>query len=54
MHPDAEDGEHQLPTQLDGQTSINDYIAPSPAIIPVELREPTDDELATFLAGETP
>jgi hypothetical protein len=51
MHADAE---HQLPTQLDGQTSINDYLAPIPAINPVELREPTDVELATFLTAETP
>lgn len=51
MHPDAQ---HQRPTQLEGQTSINDYIAPTPAIIPVELRQPTDVELATFLTGETP
>ncbi len=50
MHPDAE---HHMPTQLTGQTSINDYVAPTPAIIPVELREPTDVELATFLATET-
>lgn len=49
MHPDAE---FHIPTQLEGQTSINDYLAPTPAIIPVELREPNDVELATFLAGE--
>jgi hypothetical protein len=48
------DAEHQLPTQLDGQTTINDYLTPTPAIIPVELREPTDAELTTFLAAETP
>jgi hypothetical protein len=48
------DAEHQLPTQLDGQTSINDYLIPTPAIIPVELREPTDVELATFLTAESP
>lgn len=50
MQPDAE---HQLPAQLNGQTSINDYLTPTPAIIPVELREPTDVELATFLTAET-
>lgn len=50
MHPDAV---HQLLTQLDGQTSINDYLTPIPAIIPVELREPTDAELANFLTAET-
>jgi hypothetical protein len=48
------DAEHQLPTQLDGQTSINDYLISTPAIIPVELREPTDVELATFLTAENP
>jgi hypothetical protein len=44
---------HPLPIHLVGQTSINDYLAPVPAIIPVELREPTDAELAAFLAAET-
>lgn len=48
-----EDAEHQLPAQLDGQTSINDYLIPIPAIIPVELREPTDVELANFMTAET-
>lgn len=43
----------QQPAQLDGQTSINDYLPPTPAIIPVELREPTDAELADFLSSET-
>lgn len=51
MHADAE---HQLRTQLDGQTSINDYLTPTPAINPVEIREPTDGELVIFLAAETP
>lgn len=50
MYPDAE---YQSPTQLDGQTSINDYLAATTAIIPVELREPTDAELAIFLEAET-
>lgn len=50
MHPDAE---YQTPPQLEGQTSINDYLSPTPAIVPVELREPTDVELATFLAAES-
>jgi hypothetical protein len=50
MHPDTE---HQPPTQLDGQTSINDYLAATTAINPVELREPTDAELAIFLEAET-
>ena len=51
MEPDAG---HQLPAELDGQTSINDYLTPAPAITPVELREPTDAELAAFLTAETP
>jgi hypothetical protein len=50
MHPDAE---HQQPTELDGQTSINDLLAATPAITPVELREPTDAELAIFLEAQT-
>jgi hypothetical protein len=50
MHPDAG---HQPSTQLDGQTSINDYLAATTAIIPVELREPTDAELAIFWEAET-
>ena len=49
MYPD---GEYQSPTQLDGQTSINDYLAATTAIIQVELREPTDAELAIFLEAE--
>lgn len=51
MHTDAE---HQPLTPLDGQTSINDHLSPTPATIPVELREPTDAELASFLAAERP
>jgi hypothetical protein len=50
MHADAD---NQIPEELDGQTSINDYLTPIPAIIPVELREPTDVELATFMTAET-
>lgn len=50
MHPDPE---QQLPRELDGQTSINDYLAQIPAITPVELREPADEELANFLAAES-
>lgn len=50
MHPDAE---HQQPTELDGQTSINDLLAATPAITSVELREPTDAELAIFLEAQT-
>jgi hypothetical protein len=51
MDADAED---QPRSQLDGQTSINDYLSPIPAITPVEIREPTDGELAIFLSAETP
>lgn len=51
MHEDAE---YQPATHLDGQTSINDYLSPVPAILPVEVREPTDAELATFLIAQTP
>jgi hypothetical protein len=51
MHEDAE---YPLRPELDGQTSINDYLTPIPAITPVEIREPTDGELAIFLAAETP
>jgi hypothetical protein len=35
--------------ELDGQTSISDYLTPTTAITPVEVREPTDMELAAFL-----
>ena len=50
MHPDAE---HQQLTELDGQTSVNDLLAATPAITPVELREPTDAELAIFFEAQT-
>lgn len=50
MHLDAE---FQVPTQLNGQTSINEHLTPIPAIIPVDLREPTDVELVPFLAAES-
>lgn len=49
-----QDAQYPRGSQLDGQTSINDYLKPIPAIIPVELREPTDLELASFLAAQTP
>ncbi|WP_426006371.1 hypothetical protein ACPFL9_05925 [Paenarthrobacter sp. NyZ202] len=45
--------EHQPIPELEGQTSINDFLAPTPAITPVELREPTDSELAAFLSANT-
>ncbi|MFJ4208540.1 hypothetical protein ACIPY2_08780 [Paenarthrobacter sp. NPDC089675] len=35
--------------ELEGQTSINDFLPESPAITPVEVREPTDVEIAAFL-----
>lgn len=49
MHSDQE---RKLPAQLDGQTSINDLLAPIAAIVPVELREPTDAELRTLLGTD--
>lgn len=45
--------EHQPPAQVDGQTSINDYLTPSTSILPVELREPTDVELNNFLINQS-
>lgn len=50
MHLNAE---HQPTAQLDGQTSINDYLAANTAIIPVDLREPTNAELVAFLQAES-
>ncbi|SDW04507.1 hypothetical protein SAMN04487912_101245 [Arthrobacter sp. cf158] len=38
--------------QLEGQTSINDFLPPTPATTPVEIREPTDDELAAFFEAQ--
>ncbi|MDQ0757295.1 hypothetical protein [Arthrobacter sp. B3I4] len=46
------EADYQPPLQLEGQTSINDYLDPIPAITPVELREPTDDELDAFLTAQ--
>ncbi|MEV7605134.1 hypothetical protein AB0N65_06820 [Paenarthrobacter sp. NPDC089322] len=46
--------EFELPQELEGQTSINDFLPATPAIIPVELREPTDLELAAFLSTQDP
>ncbi|MET3937171.1 hypothetical protein [Arthrobacter sp. OAP107] len=40
-----------LVPELDGQTSINDYLSPTAAIVPVEVRPPTDEELAVFLSN---
>ncbi|WP_347110170.1 hypothetical protein AAHB33_05575 [Paenarthrobacter sp. S56] len=34
--------------ELEGQTSINDFLPETPAITPVEIREPTDGEIAAF------
>ncbi|MDR6986001.1 hypothetical protein J2Y66_000464 [Paenarthrobacter nitroguajacolicus] len=33
---------------LEGQTSLDDFLPPTPATTPVEIREPTDAELAAF------
>lgn len=40
-----------LVPELDGQTSINAYLSPTAAIVPVEVRAPTDEELVVFLSG---
>lgn len=40
----------ELVPELDGQTSINDYLSPTAAIVPVAVRAPTDEELAAFLS----
>lgn len=44
--------EPQEPPVLEGQTSINDYLEPSIAIIPVQIKEPTDAELTAWLSSE--
>lgn len=38
---------------IDGQTTLNDYLPPTPAITPADVREPTDQELAVFLSVES-
>ncbi|MGJ3189640.1 hypothetical protein [Paenarthrobacter sp. FR1] len=43
-----DDAALQAIPHLEGQMSINDFLPPSPAITPVEIREPTDLELAAF------
>uniref|UniRef100_UPI003F4956FC hypothetical protein n=1 Tax=Paenarthrobacter ureafaciens TaxID=37931 RepID=UPI003F4956FC len=48
-----EDVWDEPPLQIDGQTSISDYLPATTAIMPVEVREPTDNELASFLATGT-
>jgi hypothetical protein len=47
---DRDTGQEPNP-ELPGQTSINEYLTPTTAIIPVEVREPTDVELSLFLSG---
>lgn len=47
----SEDTGHEPARELDGQTSISDYLTPTTAITPVEIREPTDMELAAFLSA---
>ena len=42
----------ELVPELDGQTSINDYLSPTAAIVPVAVRAPTDEELAAFLSDQ--
>lgn len=39
--------------ELDGQTSINDYLSPTAATVPVQVRAPTDEELEVFLSGDS-
>ncbi|MFJ4030025.1 hypothetical protein ACIPWF_22020 [Paenarthrobacter sp. NPDC089989] len=47
------DNQEPEPTpELEGQTSIHDFIAPTPATTPVELREPTDAEIAAFFEAQ--
>lgn len=48
-----EDTEHEPTPVFDGQTSISDHLAPTPATTPVEVRAPTDIELAAFLSAGT-
>ncbi|UKA52274.1 hypothetical protein LFT48_22235 (plasmid) [Arthrobacter sp. FW305-123] len=48
-----EDTWDERPIELDGQTSISDHLPATTAIVPVEIREPTDTELAAFLAAGT-
>lgn len=45
-------GNKDVVPDLEGQVSINDFLAPSPAIVPVTVREPTDEEVAWFLSTE--
>lgn len=39
--------------ELQGQTSINDFIAPTTATIPMDVREPSDQEIEAFFASES-
>ncbi|MGR0158595.1 hypothetical protein [Paenarthrobacter nitroguajacolicus] len=38
--------------ELEGQTSIHDFLSPTPATTPVEIREPSDTELAAFFEAQ--
>lgn len=44
---------HELSPHLEGQVSINDFLPSSPAVVPVAVREPTDEELVKFLSNES-
>lgn len=49
----ADDAAFEPIPQLDGQTSIHDFLPPTPATTPVEIREPTDRELAAFFEAQS-
>ncbi|MFF1830540.1 hypothetical protein [Paenarthrobacter sp. NPDC058040] len=36
----------------DGQTSINDFLPPGEAPTPIEIREPSDAEIAAFFESQ--
>ncbi|BCW62175.1 hypothetical protein [Arthrobacter sp. StoSoilB22] len=38
--------------ELEGQTSLHDFLYPTPATTPVEVREPTDLELNAFFEAQ--
>jgi|GEM_PF-5932219 len=44
----ADDAAFEPIPELDGQTSIHNFLPPTPAMTPVEIREPTDSELAAL------
>lgn len=39
--------------ELEGQMSINSFLPETPALRPVEIREPTDVEIAAFLEAKS-